>query len=109
MLRRPLPSAARNSESLFSMSSMAKPGRSAATVELDHPEHRLGALVRMANQIARQWAADPNADPVASTVTHMQNFWEQEMRVDLARAVDTGSVTVDDLVVEAVRRLTVHA
>ena len=85
------------------------PGRSAATVELDHPEHRLGALVRMANQIARQWAADSSADPVASTVTHLQNFWEQDMRVDLARAVDTGSVTVDDLVVEAVRRLTVHA
>jgi hypothetical protein len=31
------------------------------------------------------------------------------MRADLARAVDTGSVTVDDLVIEAVRRLTVHA
>ena len=32
-----------------------------------------------------------------------------DMRADLARAVDTGSVTVDDLVIEAVRRLTVHA
>ncbi len=32
------------------------PGHSAATVELDHPEHRLGALVRMANQIARQFS-----------------------------------------------------
>jgi hypothetical protein len=31
------------------------------------------------------------------------------MRVDLARAVETGSITVDDVVVEAVRRLTVHA
>ncbi|HTH06766.1 MAG TPA: formate dehydrogenase subunit alpha, partial [Ilumatobacteraceae bacterium] len=28
------------------------PGTAAATVEVDHPEHRLGALVRMANQIA---------------------------------------------------------
>ncbi|NDI18251.1 MAG: hypothetical protein EBY89_00565, partial [Actinobacteria bacterium] len=85
------------------------PGRSASTVELDHPEHRLGALVRMANQIARQWAADSSADAVSATVYHLENFWEHDMRVDLARAVDTGSVTVDDLVIEAVRRLTVHA
>ncbi len=35
------------------------PGHSVATVELDHPEHRLGALVRMANQIARQFTHEP--------------------------------------------------
>jgi hypothetical protein len=29
--------------------------------------------------------------------------------VDLARAVEAGTVTVDDLVIEAVKRLTVHA
>jgi formate dehydrogenase major subunit len=85
------------------------PGRSVATVELDHPEHRLGALVRMANQIARQWSADPTADAVAATAKHMETFWEREMRVDLARAVEAGSVTVDDVVVQAIQRLTVHA
>jgi hypothetical protein len=31
------------------------------------------------------------------------------MRVDLSQAVEAGSITVDDVVVEAVRRLTVHA
>ena len=85
------------------------PGRTAATVELDHPEHRLGALVRMANQIARQWSADSTADAVASTAKHLETFWEHDMRVDLARAVESGSVTVDDVVVQAVQRLTVHA
>ena len=85
------------------------PGHSAATVELDHPEHRLGALVRMANQIARQWKADSTADAVANTSEHMGKFWEPDMRADLARAIETGSVTVDDDVVEAVKRLTVHA
>ena len=85
------------------------PGRTAASVELDHPEHRLGALVRMANQIARQWKADINADAVANTAEHMMKFWEPDMRGDLARAVESGSVTVDDTVVEAVKRLTVHA
>jgi formate dehydrogenase major subunit len=85
------------------------PGRTAATVELDHPEHRLGALVRMANQIARQWSADSTADAVAATAKHLETFWEHDMRVDLARAVESGSVTVDDVVVQAVQRLTVHA
>jgi formate dehydrogenase major subunit len=85
------------------------PGRTAATVELDHPEHRLGALVRMANQIARQWSADPTADAIAATAKHLETFWEHEMRVDLARAIESGSVTVDDIVVQAMQRLTVHA
>ena len=50
------------------------PGHSAATVEIDHPEHRLGALVRMANQIARQMTADPNLDAVAATATHPVSY-----------------------------------
>jgi hypothetical protein len=48
-------------------------------------------------------------DAVKSTVAHLERFWEHEMRVDLAQAVEAGSITVDDVVVEAVRRLTVHA
>jgi formate dehydrogenase major subunit len=85
------------------------PGRSAATAELGSVEHRLGALVRMANQIARQWAADTSVDAVAATATHIEKFWEHDMRADLARAIDGGSVTVDDLVAQAMHRLTVHA
>ncbi len=85
------------------------PGRSASTVEIDHPEHRLGALVRMANQIARQMAADPTADAVAATATHLGKFWEHEMRADLAAAIRGGTVTVDDVVVQAVERLAVTA
>ena len=83
------------------------PGRSAATVEIDHPEHRLGALVRMANQIARQMAADPTVDAVAATAAHSGKFWEHEMRVDLVAAIDGGTVTVDDVVIEAMHRLAV--
>jgi formate dehydrogenase major subunit len=83
------------------------PGHSAATVEIDHPEHRLGALVRMANQIARQMAADPHADAVASTAYHLDRFWELEMRADLVGAIDGGTVTVDDVVLRAVDALRV--
>ncbi len=75
----------------------------------DHPEHRLGALVRMANQIARQMAADPTADAVGATAAHMDAFWEADMRADLARAIEGGTVTVDDVAVQALRRLTVTA
>ncbi|MFM8267921.1 MAG: formate dehydrogenase subunit alpha [Ilumatobacteraceae bacterium] len=84
------------------------PGRTAATVEVDHPEHRLGALVRMANQIARQHAADPTADAPAALAAHLEAFWEHDMRLDLLRAVEAGTVTVDDVVIEAVGRLTVN-
>ncbi len=83
------------------------PGHSAATVEIDHPEHRLGALVRMANQIARQMVADPHTDAVASVANHLGKFWELDMRVDLAKAIEGGTVTVDEVVVQAVQRLTV--
>ncbi|MFM7253987.1 MAG: formate dehydrogenase subunit alpha [Ilumatobacteraceae bacterium] len=85
------------------------PGRTAASVEIDHPEHRLAALVRMANQIARQQAADPTLDAVAATAKHLDTFWEHDMRADLAAAIDAGTATVDDIVVEAVSRLSVSA
>jgi hypothetical protein len=63
----------------------------------------------MANQIARQMVADPNVDAVAATAYHLDRFWEHEMRADLVRAIDDGTVTVDDVVVEAVGRLSVSA
>jgi formate dehydrogenase major subunit len=85
------------------------PGTSAATAEIDHPEHRLGALVRMANQIARQMAADPGVDAVAATAAHLDRFWEHEMRVDLAHAIEGGTVTLDAVAVQAMERLAVTA
>ena len=84
------------------------PGKSAATAEIDHPEHRLGALVRMANQIARQMGADPNKDAVAATAAHLDRFWEHEMRVDLADAIKGGTVTLDDIAIEAMEKLAVN-
>ena len=63
-------------------------------------------LVRMANQIARQFDAQAG-DTVAEVVTHLTKFWENDMLVDLTAAVQQGTVTVDAAVVEAVGRLTV--
>ncbi len=85
------------------------PGHSVATVELDHPEHRLSALVRMANQIARQFAHETADIAVVAVASHLERFWEHEMRADLARAIEGGTVTVDPLVAQAVDRLAVTA
>jgi formate dehydrogenase major subunit len=82
------------------------PGHTAATVELDHPEHRLDALVRMANQIARQFAHVPE-HAVDEVATHLDKFWEHDMRVDLARAIENGTVTLDGVVVDAMHKLAV--
>ena len=83
------------------------PGHSAATVEIDHPEHRLGALVRMANQIARQFTNEPESVAIEAIATHLDSFWEHDMRLDLVDAIQAGTVTVDALVVKAVERLAV--
>ena len=85
------------------------PGHSMATVEIEHPEHRLGALVRMANQIARQMAADASLDAVVATANHIGKFWEHDMRADLVAAIEAGTVTLDDVVVQAMARLAVPA
>ncbi|MEY2400413.1 MAG: NADH-dependent formate dehydrogenase delta subunit FdsD, partial [Ilumatobacteraceae bacterium] len=39
--------------------------------------------------------------------THLDRFWEHEMRADLAQAIEGGTVTVDPVVVQAVQRLAV--
>jgi hypothetical protein len=39
----------------------------------------------------------------------MESFWEHEMRGDLTRAVEAGSVTVEPVVNQAVRKLSAHA
>jgi formate dehydrogenase major subunit len=85
------------------------PGHTAATVEIDHPEHRLSALVRMANQIARQFDKIDAATAVAATATHLSSFWEIDMRTDLAAALDGGTVTLDRIVIDAMASLAVPA
>jgi formate dehydrogenase subunit delta len=59
----------------------------------------------MANQIARQFSHEPADTAVVAVATHLDRFWEHEMRADLAQAIDAGSVTVDPVVVQAVQQL----
>ena len=81
------------------------PGHTAATAELDQPEHRLAALVRMANQIARQYEHEDHQDAVAAVAKHLESFWEPDMRGDLVAAVEGGTVTLDAIAAEAVARI----
>jgi hypothetical protein len=59
----------------------------------------------MANQIARQWVADPSADAPERVAQHLSAFWEHEMREDLVQAVEAGAVEVDAVVRAALERM----
>jgi formate dehydrogenase major subunit len=83
------------------------PGRSVATVELHHPDHRLHALIRMANQIARQFVASDAGSAVAMTSRHLSTFWDHEMITDLSAALADEPARADAVVAEAVAALNI--
>lgn len=64
-----------------------------------------GKLVKMANQIASFFAADPDrATAVAGVTGHLQRFWEPRMRRELLARFDAGGEHgLHELVVEALR------
>ena len=73
---------------------------------LDHPEHRLGALVRMANQIARQFVRTVAGDsPSRPSQRTSIGFWEHDMLPTSRRALEQGTVTVDAAVIEAINSI----
>jgi formate dehydrogenase major subunit len=64
-------------------------------------------LVRMANQIARQFAHDDHEDAVAAVADHLERFWEPHMRRTLLALVDRGAEGFDPAVLDAAGRLRV--
>jgi hypothetical protein len=63
-------------------------------------------LIRMGNQIARNFAATYGADDaVARTEEHLRRFWSVEMRVALAESVATQHSTMDEELMRAIERL----
>jgi formate dehydrogenase major subunit len=69
------------------------------------PEHRLGALVRMVDQIADQFSAEPTEVAVDAVARHLTRFWEHDMRTDLAHALEAGAVKLDEVARQAVERI----
>ena len=60
-------------------------------------------LVKMANQIAAFFAAEPDRKAAVEGVAgHLKRFWEPRMRKEILAMVDRGEVAeMDGLVVEA--------
>jgi formate dehydrogenase subunit delta len=62
-------------------------------------------MVHMANQIAQFFASYPREEAVAGVAEHIQKFWEKRMRQQLNGYVAQGGTGLDELVLEAVKRL----
>jgi formate dehydrogenase subunit delta len=62
-------------------------------------------LVKMANEIASFFAAEPDHQvAVEGVANHIKRFWEPRMRRDILRALDGGpDHGMHELVVEALR------
>ena len=70
-----------------------------ATQQLQH-------LIRMGNQIARNFAATYGADDaVAKTEEHLRRFWSVDMRLALAESVATQHSTMDEELMRAIELL----
>ncbi len=62
-------------------------------------------MIRMANQIAAFFKTQPKIDQAQGVADHISDFWEPRMKAQLVAYVIDGGAGLDDLVVEASRRL----
>lgn len=62
-------------------------------------------MIRMANQIAAFFKTQPKIDQAQGVADHISDFWEPRMKAQLVAFVADGGAGLDDLVVEASRRL----
>ena len=61
--------------------------------------------VRLANDIAAQFAHLPHEQAVAGIAGHLRTFWDPRMRAQLLEAVEASGEGVPRLVLEAAARL----
>jgi len=62
-------------------------------------------LVKMANEIAAFFAAEPDReDAIAGVVGHIRRFWDPRMRREILAVLDAGGEGMSDLVLEGLRR-----
>jgi formate dehydrogenase subunit delta len=62
-------------------------------------------LIRMANQIASNYAHHPPEQAAAEVAAHLRSFWAPPMRADLVEYVHEGGTGVDPVVVMALEQL----
>lgn len=58
-------------------------------------------IVRMGNQIARQFRHLPEDEAVTAVANHLRNFWAPQMRSGLVKLVDEGDVNLEPILVGA--------
>lgn len=62
-------------------------------------------IARMANQIARAFAAEGRAEAARDTADHIRKFWDPRMRAELEALVIAGGSGLDPLTREAAQLL----
>jgi formate dehydrogenase subunit delta len=62
-------------------------------------------MVHMANQIALFFAPYPKEEAITSVADHLRKFWVPAMRKQIIEYVAGGGAGLNDLAVEAVKRL----
>jgi formate dehydrogenase subunit delta len=62
-------------------------------------------MVRMANQIAKFFASQPEVARVPGVANHINDFWEPRMRAALLAHIAAGGEGLDPLVIEASAQL----
>lgn len=58
-------------------------------------------ITRMANQIAQFMESKPHAEGVALLASHINDFWDPRMRLQLFNILDAGGAGLRPLVIEA--------
>jgi formate dehydrogenase subunit delta len=59
-------------------------------------------LVRMANEIARNFRTLPDDQPAAATANHLKSFWTPSMCAAIIAHVDAGGAGLDAMARDAV-------
>ena len=66
-------------------------------------------VIQQANEIALKFRAFPRERTIEGIRDHLDKFWERAMRDQLIALVSRGGDGLDELVVEAVRRMIIAA
>ena len=62
-------------------------------------------ITRMANQIAQFMESKPHEEGLAMLASHINDFWEPRMRIQLFALLDQGGAGLRPLVIEAASRI----
>ena len=69
------------------------------------PEGPNAKLIYMANQIAKFMESKPHAEGVALLASHINDFWEPRMRIQLFAIIDSGGTGLRPLVLDAADKI----